>query len=89
MCSFSYLLHLTVDNACSLIISCSKTAIAIDTIINQQRFNYGDDESKLFKQALYFDTETVHFPHSEEAVLYLRGHWSEEEYRRSDCQKTH
>ena len=27
---------------------CSKTAIAIDTIINQQRFNYGDDESKSF-----------------------------------------
>ena len=26
--------------------TCSKTAIAIDTIINQRRFNDGDDEKK-------------------------------------------
>ena len=26
--------------------TCSKTAIAIDTIINQKRFNDGDDEKK-------------------------------------------
>ena len=29
-----------------LLNSCSKTAIAIDTIINQKRFNDGDDEKK-------------------------------------------
>lgn len=29
------------------VLTCRKTAIAIDTIINQKRFNDGDDESEL------------------------------------------
>ena len=40
---------------------CSKTAIAIDTIINQKRFNEGDDESKpLSCNCILVDVDPAH-----------------------------
>lgn len=40
---------LQMIHACNYLLVCSKTAIAIDTIINQKRFNEGTDEkAKLY-----------------------------------------
>ena len=39
------LVSVVLDLLCVVLVH-SKTAIAIDTIINQQRFNDGDDESE-------------------------------------------
>lgn len=68
-----------------------KTAIAIDTIINQKRFNDGDDASEwASRRCLRAGTDPPPSLSSrEEALLHLRGHWSEEEYSCSDCQEAH
>ena len=63
-----------------------KTAIAIDTIINQKRFNDADEDSKF--HCLFSSKMCCICMYREEAVLYLCGHRSEEKYCGSDCQAT-
>lgn len=67
---------------------CSKTAIAIDTIINQKRFNDGDDESKSMAGSCVATglDACLLLLHREEALLYICCHWTEEEYSGSDRQ---
>ena len=67
---------------------CRKTAIAIDTIINQKRFNDGDEESR---SLLFYSrvTSKHSFSYRKEAILYLCCHWPEEKYSCPNSTATH
>ena len=69
-----------------------KTAIAIDTIINQKRFNDDQDESECHKSSSLLKSLSslclsvlcsdiiVLSTYREEAVLHLCGDWTEKEH---------